>query len=259
MGFAFVVLLICSCKDNNVRNLSEKAIGKWIAVERNDAPLLTNMSHVLTFESPKEAYTTTSWIELIERDDNPSLSKRGNSEVVIKGRKIIKTIRVNPHITVIDEMKVTSITENDMYGISEVKTYIDGAKVMTTKYTARYTKVTANYEQAILGLWEGQVISEMGTDFGDSERHRWEFLPDGNYRFYNWDDGQWKENDEFAQYVIDGTMICCRWKNLGESQDEHREWWVISSCENGVMEWSAIRERPDAATYTSTVKMTKVN
>lgn len=257
LAFAFAIVFLSGCKDS-VGNLSEKVIGKWMAAERNGSPLLTNMSHMVTFVSPKEAYATTSWIELIDREDNPSLSKRGKSEVVIRGRKITKTLRVNAHVTVIDVMKVTSITENDMCGVSEVMTYIDGIKVMTSEYTSRYVKVTANYEETVLGLWEGEVTSEMGSDFNDGERHRWEFLPDGNYRFFVWEDGEWQVNDEISQYVIDGNMLCCRWKNLGESQEEHREWWVITSIENGVMEWSAVRESTDGITYTATVKMSKI-
>ena len=55
LAFAFAIVFLCGCKDS-VRNLSEKVIGKWMAVERNGTPLLTNMSHMVTFVSPKEAY-----------------------------------------------------------------------------------------------------------------------------------------------------------------------------------------------------------
>lgn len=256
MVFAFAILSLNSCF-NKAGKLSEKITGKWMIVERNGSPLLTNLSHIVTFLSPTEGYASTSWIELSD-NDNSSLSKRGKTEVVIKGRKITKTLHINSHVTVIDEMKVTSITDNEMCGVSKVKTYIDGYKVTTIQYSGRYERVTANYEKEILGLWEGKVTSDMGSDFNDTERHRWEFLPDGNYRFYVWNNGQWQVNDEFAQYVLDATMICCRWKNLGLTEEEHREWWVISSPEKGVLEWNAIREQPDGTTYTSTIKMRKI-
>lgn len=259
LAFAFATLFLSGCKYNKVDNLADKVIGKWMAVERNDSPLLTNMSHIVTFISATEAYTSTSWIDLVGMHDMSSLDKKGKSGVVIKGNKISKTVRPNSHITVVDEMKVSSITDNDMYGNNVVKTYIDGVMVTTSKYTSRYKKVTDNFEQAILGLWEGQVTSEMGSDFSGTDQHRWEFLPDGNYRFYYKTDGQWLQNDEFAQYIIDGTMLCCRWKNIGLGQEEHHEWWIITSIENGVMNWSAIRERPDGTTYTSTVSMKRVN
>lgn len=258
LAFAFAVLFLGACNNRNLNHFSEKVIGKWMAADRNGSPLLTNMSHVVTFVSPTEGYTTTSWIELVDNEDNPLWKKRGGSEVVIKGHKITKTLQINDRVTVVDKMKVTSITDDEMCGVSEIKTYMDGLKVATAKYTCRYIKISDNFEQAILGVWEGRVTSEEGSDFGDSQLHRWEFRTDGNYRYYVLSDGQWAVNDEFAQYFIDGNMLCCRWKNLGESQEEHREWWVITSIENGVMEWSAVRESTDGITYTATVKMSKI-
>lgn len=258
-AMALAMLFAVSCKDNKTANLSEKIIGKWMAVDRNGAPLLTNLSHVVTFVSTNEAYSSTSWIDIVGLRDLSYWDKRGKSEVVLKGKKIIMTIHPNSHITVVDEMKVSSITEDEMCGNSVVRTYIDGAIVTTSKYTGRYKKITSDYEKEILGLWVGQVTSEMGSDFNDNEQHRWEFLPDGTYRFYRMVDDQWQLNDELAQYFVDGTMLCCRWKNIGEEEDVHHEWWNISSIENGVMNWTAIRERPDGTTYTSTFSMTKVN
>ena len=48
-----------------------------MAADRNGSPLLTNMSHVVTFVSPTDGYTTTSWIELVDNEDNPLWKKRG--------------------------------------------------------------------------------------------------------------------------------------------------------------------------------------
>lgn len=257
--FALIMLLVCGCKDNKVGNLAEKIVGKWMAVERDGTPLLTNMSHTITFLSATEAYASTSWIELVDMDNESNWSKIGKSQVSIKGKKLIKTIQPNAHVLVVDEMKVTSINDTDMYGVSELETFIDGIRVTTTKFVCHYVKITEDYEDDILGVWEGRVTSEMGSDYNDTEQHRWEFLPDGTYRFYRKVNGQWLLNDEFAHYFVDGTMICCRWKNIGLSEDEHREWWNITMLENGVMTWTAMRERPDGATYISTLTMEKVD
>ena len=156
-------------------------------------------------------------------------------------------------------MEVSSITDSDLNGYSVVTTYMDGFKVTTSEYSCRYERVKENFEEAIIGKWEGRVTSEMGSDFGDSQLHRWEFLPDGNYRYYRRIDGKWQPNDEFAQYFIDGSLLCCRWKNKGVDQEEHREWWVVSSNKNGVMSWTAYRENRDGSIYTSTLSMTKVD
>ena len=37
LAFAFAIVFLSGCKDS-VGNLSEKVIGKWMAVERNGAP-----------------------------------------------------------------------------------------------------------------------------------------------------------------------------------------------------------------------------
>lgn len=240
-------------------NLAQMIIGKWLAVERNGSPLLTNMTHVVTFLSTTESYTSTSWLELVASQDESTWGKRGKSQVTINGNKITKVLTPNTHMKVVDEMEVSSITDSDLNGYSVVTTYMDGFKVTTSEYSCRYERVKENFEEAIIGKWEGRVTSEMGSDFGDSQLHRWEFLPDGNYRYYRRIDGKWQPNDEFAQYFIDGSLLCCRWKNIGVDQEEHREWWVVSSIKNGVMSWTAYRENRDGSIYTSTLSMTKVD
>lgn len=241
-------------------NLARMIIGKWLTVERNGYPMLTNMSHVVTFVSPTESYTSVTWLELVTSQDESVWNKRGKSELTIKGNKISKVVAPNSHIKVVDEMEVSSITDTDLYGYSTVTTYMDGLKVTTSEFSCRYQRVAENFEDAIIGNWEGRVTSEEGSDFGDTQLHRWEFLPDGNYRYFRFIDGKWQPNDEFAEYFIDGSLLCCRWKNLGgDDQEEHREWWVVSSIENGVMNWTAFRENRDGTNYTSTLSMTKVD
>ena len=61
-----------------------------------------------------------------------------------------------------------------------------------------------------------------------------------------------------ALYFVDGTLLCTRWRNTGDNEVEHREWWEIASIENGVMNWTALRQRDDGSTYTTTFSMTKV-
>ncbi len=40
--------------------------------------------------------------------------------------------------------------------------------------------------------------------------------------------------------------------------EELREWWEIESISDGVMKWTALRQREDGTTYTATFEMTKV-
>ena len=60
-----------------------------------------------------------------------------------------------------------------------------------------------------------------------------------------------------AEYFVDGSLLCTRWKNVG-SDIENRESWEIASIQNGKMEWTALRQKADGTTYTATFSMTRV-
>ena len=84
---------------------------------------------------------------------------------------------------------------------------------------------------------------------------------DGTYVYYSLDaDSNWTSDvNSMSHYFVDGSLLCTRWKNSGEDEVEHREWWEIASIENGVMNWTALRMHDDGTTYTATFSMTKVN
>ena len=131
---------------------------------------------------------------------------------------------------------------------------------MNKQQYQRYTRVTCDYSKDILGTWEGRVSSEEGSEYDDGELHRWDYKADGTFVFYFQDEtGGWKaSNDEFAEYFCDGTLLCTRWKNVGEGKKENREWWEILSIENGVMKWYDLRQREDGTTYVASFYMTKI-
>jgi hypothetical protein len=53
-------------------------------------------------------------------------------------------------------------------------------------------------------------------------------------------------------------MLFTLWKNNGNGAEERRENWEISSVENGMMNWTALRKKADGTVYTATFSMTKV-
>lgn len=119
--------------------------------------------------------------------------------------------------------------------------------------------LTVDYSPSIIGLWQGHVTSDMGSEFDDGEEHRWEYLSDGSFHFYRLVDGEWQLSDDtYDNYFVDGTLLCTRWKNNGENTVENREWWEIASIEDGVMNWTALRQREDGTTYNATFSMTRV-
>ena len=115
-----------------------------------------------------------------------------------------------------------------------------------------------DYSAEIIGMWEGRMTSEQSV-YGDVEDHRWEYMTDGSFNYFRKVDGQWQiSDDDYADYFVDGNLLCTRWKNEGAGNEEHREWWEIESIENGVMKWKALRQKEDGTTYTATFEMTKV-
>ena len=99
----------------------------------------------------------------------------------------------------------------------------------------------------------------MGDGGHHGENHRWEYLTDGTFNYFQKVNGHWQiSDDDYADYFVAGNLLCTRWKNAGAGNEEHREWWEIESVENGVMKWSALRKNADGTTYTSTFEMKKV-
>ena len=121
----------------------------------------------------------------------------------------------------------------------------------------RFVKITANYRAAILGTWQGHCTSE-GSVFDDGEEHRWEYRADGTYVYDRRDGTAWVPyGDDFAEYFVDGNLLCTRWRNSGE-ETENREWWEIT-IDGTQMHWTALRQNPDGTTFTATFEMSKVN
>lgn len=253
LALALVALLFASCKKEN--KLEQQIIGKWITTDVDGHAELTNNKSVITFLSPTQAVISTSRAN----SENHGWVSHLNASVVMDGNKVTITGQPNEHITIINEITVSSITATHMEGTFKHNTLRDG-EVISTKgpMEMRWVKITADYKQAILGKWQGHVTSAMGSAFDDGEDHQWEYLPDGTFRYYLQDEeGNWVTNPDqtLSQYFVDGVLLCTRWVIDGT---EYREWWEIASIANGVMKWTALRQNEDGTTYTATFQMEKV-
>ena len=234
-------------------NVAEKIIGKWMVAELDGEPCPTNWKTVLTFESPTKAYGSLSDYF------SQSWNERAEGEVTINGNNV-KVINEDGNTKNVLDCTILSISDKDMLMSSDWNVYVDGKSVQHEVYgKERYERITSDYKDAIIGLWEGCSTGAEGSEFDDGENHRWEYLADGTFHYYHKVNGQWQiSDDEFAEYFVDGTLLCTRWKNAGAGNEEHREWWEIESIENGMMKWTALRENADGTTYTATFEMKKV-
>lgn len=241
-----------------IDGLAEKLVGKWMLADINGRPAPTNNKFVVTFTSAGRGYKSASLSENADTELKPLWSDRQEFDYAIADNVVTMTSKIDDHLTVVDELTVASISDAVTNGILKIKWIIDGTVVKSVEETVRTLKVTDDYSQTALGLWEGRVTSEQ-SEYDDGEEHRWELKADGTYTYYSrTGDGQWVDNvNSSAAYFIAGTLLCMRWKNVG-NDTEYREWWEVESIQDGVMKWTALRQREDGSTYTATFQMTKV-
>ncbi len=259
LALAAVAMVFASCSkddDNKIDNFAEELKGKWITTDIDGHAELTNNKSVITILSASQALISTSRANL---SDNPGWASHLNASVAIDGNKVTITGQPNEHITIVYEITVSSISDTHMEGTFKHSTLRNG-EVITTNgpIGMRWEKITTDYQQTILGKWQGHVTSEH-SEFDDGEDHQWEYLDDGTFRYYLQDgNGNWvtNPNQTLSEYFVDGTLLCTRWVIDGT---ENREWWEIASIADGVMNWTALRQREDGTTYTATFQMTKVN
>ena len=238
-----------------IDGLAEKLVGKWMLADINGKPAPTNNKFVVTFTSAGRGYKSASLSGYADTELKPLWSDRQEFNYAIADNVVTMTSKIDDHLTVVDELTVASISDAVTNGILKIKWIIDGTVVKSVEETVRTLKVTDDYSQTALGLWEGRVTSEQ-SEYDDGEEHRWELKADGTYTYYSrTGDGQWVDNvNSSAAYFIAGPLLCMRWKNFGD-ETEYREWWEIESIQDGVMKWKALRLREDGSTYTATFLM----
>ena len=266
--FVIAAALICSTSvftsctnDDNPAvepdlNLSEKIIGKWMLAENDGETALTNEKTVVTFLSATKAYQSVSRVNYDETV--PKWRAKEECDMTIDGN----TVTLLSHSSNIDKvftLNIKSIDDNNMSCNFKIVVMKDGEVYETVEDTRIYRRVTADYSADIIGMWEGHSTGEEGSEFDDGENHRWEYMTDGSFNYFRKVDGQWQiSDDDYADYFVDGNLLCTRWKNAGAGNEEHREWWEIESIEDGVMKWKALRQKEDGTTYTATFEMKKV-
>lgn len=248
-------IVFTSCSNDNsdnagsIEGLAEKLVGKWINMEENGQSILTNSKIVFTLTSDLKG--STSYGDLAWHDHAPF-------EYTLKDNTISWIVQENEFTQIHINHTVTAITDTEMTTKANIQIVINGDVMQEVgPVEMRHQRLTTDYHDAILGTWEGRITSGQ-SEYDDGEPHRWEYKADGTYVYYSLVDGQWTPSSQpMSAYFVDGTLLCCRWKMTDDS-DELRERWEIESIQDGVMKWTALRQREDGSTYTATFQMTKV-
>ena len=248
----------CSSNDDNPATpdlgVKEKIIGKWMHSEIDGQLIATNEKKVYTFLSPSKAYISAS---LNNRQDMGAIwAEQIEADVAISGNMVTLTSNPDEHTKAVEEYTITDINGNEFTANLKITMTVDGTVVGSKEDLVRFTKVTADYRDAIVGTWEGRCTSE-GSVFDDGQEHRWQYNADGTYVYYVKDGDSWVPyaTNTLNEYFVDGPLLCTRWIDLGQ---ENREWWEITIAD-GKMNWTALRQNEDGTTFTATFEMTKVN
>jgi hypothetical protein len=237
--------------------IEEMIIGKWMSADYDGHPELTNNKSVITFLSTTEALYSTSRVDYTQSAGK--WSDHLEYMVEIEGNKVNLIAAPDEHIMLVNELTIYSITDSEMDVTFKHTTLRDGEVIGSDakEHSMRWERVTEDYSQAILGTWQGLTNGSSGYPAG--ELYRMEYKTDGTYLFWLKVGEEWQLfDDEFSDYFVDGILLCTRWKNSGEGTVENREWWEITSIEDGVMKWKGLRADEDGTTHIATFELTQV-
>ena len=226
--------------------IKEKIIGKWKGITQDGAELTTNVRTVLTFNADGTRTVSTS---RFESNTNEYLFRNKQSGTyAIEGSQLKNYLDTNDgydvaiyNIDVIYDSQLAMTMQNLNPGRKSV-----------------YKRVTADYSEEIIGLWE---VTEMtGEETYNDDNARLAFLADGTYKYYRKSDaGDWQlvSTREVEEYNLDGDWLATRWQE--KDGEMNYEWWDINEIKDGKMKWSALRERKDGTRFTTTFTWKKVS
>ena len=226
--------------------IKEKIIGKWKGITQNGAELTTNGRTVLTFNADGKRTVSTS---RFESNTNEYIWRNKQSGTyAIQGSQLKNYLDTNYgydvaiyNIDVIDDSQLAMTMQNLNPGRKSV-----------------YKRVTADYSEEIIGLWE---VTEMtGEETYHDDNARLAFLADGTYKYYRMSEaGEWEvvSTRDVEEYFVDGDWLATRWQETGGEMNY--EWWDIDEIKDGQMKWSALRERADGTRFTTTFTWKKVS
>ena len=231
------------------QDIESNIIGKWKLVGRDGKEVVTNMSMVCTYyPGGKSTISTTTGYKLYNEKniwiDNIEFKYSLNGNVLkeeMEGHWRESTIRS------IDAKRMT---------LSIDKIYSEG-QITELGWLFEFVKVTADFSQDIVGMWEGVEVTGEET-YGGAEACI-EYRADGSYTYYTKKGDAWAPSANVGnEYNVDGDWLAHRWRPEAGA-DYNYEWWDIESIKDGQMKWTALRARADGSTYATTFTWKKVN
>ena len=263
--WTLAIVLVCiasiftSCKKENKDNpvsptpsIAEQIVGKWLYIEADGEMVETSESSITNFVmegSTLKAYTSISLQEYgLWAYNYPT-------DVLVEGNKLTLTMEKDD-ITTIEEFTDITVNGDELRYTCDYTILRNGEVIEEIgPYQLRCVKVHDDYSQIIIGKWLGVITSDepgyVPQPFCE------EYLADGTNIEYNLVDGEWVPVEaDYAEYFVDGYLLCTRWRNAG-GDVENREWWEIT-INGDTMNWTALREDENGERYTATFEMSRV-
>jgi len=253
---AFIAICIstmmsCSKEDAySQQEIEQKIIGKWKMISENGEDCATNYREVRTYA--ENGTGTRSIAALPDVKIGFLWDKKTPFQYSVSDNEVCICHNNSSHILY---SRVTQICETSLsqyfYKVAM------GDEVSELSSNCVYNKVSTDFSNAIIGLWEGVEMTGEET-YGNADA-RIEYRSDGTYAYYSKAGGNWvKSTNVDNEYNVDGDWLATRWRPA-PGQDFNYEWWDIVSISDTQMNWSALRERGDGSRYTSTFTWKKVS
>ena len=228
--------------------IETKIIGKWKETIKNGEDVLTNIRIVKSFYSNHaETQSSSRYIDGVYVWFN-----KAPFRYEVKGNELIES---SEETSLMLASKITAIDDTELRN-NAYKCITPECKELSVNINTTFQKVTADYSQDIIGMWEGVEMTGDET-YGDAN-HRIEYKADGTYVYYDKDGDDWKLSEDVDnEYNVDGDWLASRWRPKA-GEDFEYEWWDIVEIKDGTMKWSALREKGDKTRYTTTFTWKKV-
>ena len=250
-GIAAIATLSSCSKNEDVpsqKDIETKIIGKWKVTQCNGEYVLTNNRLIKTYINNQEGtHSNSRYFE-----GQYSWLNKSPFQYTVNGNELCESSdggsrKVKSRIMSLDGNK---LCENVFMHLLPDGTELSINDNLTDE------KVTADYSQDIIGMWEGVEMTGDET-YGDAN-HRIEYKADGTYTYYDKVGDSWVPSKNAGnEYNVDGDWLATRWQPT-EGADYEYEWWDIDEIKNGTMKWSALREKGDKTRYTTTFTWKKI-
>ena len=233
--------------------IKEKIVGKWKAVTQDGTERVTDKLYVMTFNADGTmTYSSSTFFQNLNkytwRNKAPFTYSISGNVLTREGQEDGELRKAFYEVTDINDQEMQMVFTS----------YILDGQTFSRDMKIGYERITADYSEDIIGMWE---VTEMtGEETYNDDNARLAFLADGTYRYYRKDDtGEWQlvSTRDVEEYFVDGDWLATRWQETGGEMNY--EWWDIDEIKDGQMKWSALREREDGTRFTTTFTWRKVD